>query len=477
MSKLSIGTNILYKGSDVPAFSLRINAKSKVLNLSSFPLRTKRLRRTFFLEKTGLKYNPSSNICSIRSCHSSLESSRLYSTSPALFHPFSEFLSNNDTFDTSTLCNGKIPLPVALSPSSAAEFKACPQSYMFKYLYGIKQPPNDALAKGSMCHKALEQIFDLPPQDRTLDHLETLLRKSWSEVRLGGTYRHLFDVSLPYDDTGQQNMERKRDVDAERQWGNSAIQLLRNYFDLEDPRLVPAPNPIEREVWVKTNLTLDPLKGVTGYAASCDSDISKDSVLTNANMEPDCDGDTVNTEDDDFVVRGIVDRIDLLGIHKSHKDRYSNTNEDPQMVLRIIDYKTGNAPNFKYSRVMNDKIADDNMWQLKIYALLIREMLSKGKGTYNLHQIPGGGSLRMLRLMYLTSIGGNARYLDMDLGNSREERDTVLQNVHADLAHIWKSILTLVSRQDPKAFIHCDRTWCYCHTIRPKFIPGTLWEK
>ena len=32
--------------------------------------------------------------------------------------------------------------------------------------------------------------------------------------------------------------------------------------------------------------------------------------------------------------------------------------------MRIVDYKTGKAPNFKYSKAMNQKIADEAMWQL-----------------------------------------------------------------------------------------------------------------
>jgi hypothetical protein len=58
-----------------------------------------------------------------------------------------------DIFDPKILCNGKIPSPVSLSPSSAAEFKACPQSFLFQYIYGIKLPTNPTLAKGTLCHK------------------------------------------------------------------------------------------------------------------------------------------------------------------------------------------------------------------------------------------------------------------------------------------------------------------------------------
>jgi len=75
---------------------------------------------------------------------------------------------------------GPIPFPKHLSPSSAMAFKECPQSFLFQYLYNIKQPTNHVLAKGSMCHSALEHIFDLDPKDRTIDNLHNMLRVALS---------------------------------------------------------------------------------------------------------------------------------------------------------------------------------------------------------------------------------------------------------------------------------------------------------
>ena len=42
---------------------------------------------------------------------------------------------------------GPIPHPKHLSPSSAMAFKECPQSFLFQYLYKIKQPTNHVLLK------------------------------------------------------------------------------------------------------------------------------------------------------------------------------------------------------------------------------------------------------------------------------------------------------------------------------------------
>lgn len=306
------------------------------------------------------------------------------------------------------------------------EFKKCPQSYLLQYLYKLRQPTNLALAKGSMCHEALEKVFDLDPDDRTLEHLQNLLRASWGEHRLTDTYRSLFE-----------SPDGERDIAAEREWGQSALRLLENYYRVEDPKTVPRPNPMKREIWLHTNLTLDPSLGTTGESSK--SGIS--------------DGEEPET----FYVRGIVDRLDMARLPSR------------EVALKIVDYKTGKAPNLKYSRPMNERIIEEAFYQLKVYALLLRE---KGAGK----EQPQEMNLRLLQLFYLTSENGEAKPLEYDLGETQERRDEVLQEVHKDLSNVWKDITALVDQQDPKAFVGCDRSFCYCHKCRERFVPGSLWE-
>lgn len=132
---------------------------------------------------------------------------------------------------------------------------------------------------------------------------------------------------------------------------------------------------------------------------------------------------------------------------------------------------------------MNEKIANDSTWQLKIYALLLREMTAPsnkgGRSRSGNLQNASGEELRLLRLMYLTSSDndGGAKYLDMDLGETQEERDRILHEVHGELADIWKDILRLVETQDPREFVHCDKKWCFCHTARARFVPGSVYTR
>lgn len=357
------------------------------------------------------------------------------SDEPPLHVPYSEYLHPDK------LNNGTIPYPEALSPSAIMEFKKCPQSFLFQYLYKIKQPTSQALAKGSMCHSALENIFDLEPEDRTLEHLQNFFRSNWSKNRRSDTYRILFER--------EEGQVPDWDTDAEREWGKSGLKLLENYYKLEDPRQVVRPNPVKREMWLRADLSVDPSQGVTAEVSSYNDD---DDTST-------CDPDTPT-----FHVRGIVDRLDMV--------RARDSGADSKVCLRIVDYKTGKAPNLKYSPAMNQQIMEEAFFQLKIYALLLRE---KGAGR-QFEFSPNKMHLRYLRLLYLTSESGKAINWDMDMGATEQERDALLQEVHQELAQVWMDIVELVSTQDPKAFVGCDRSFCYCHKCREKFVPGSVWE-
>lgn len=420
--------------------------------------------------------------------------------------PSSELATAQDfLIDPMELVNFTIPFPKALSPSSAMEFKACPQSYFFQYLLGIKQPPNEALAKGTMCHAALQRIFDINPSDRSIDALKDLLRTCWKEKRFEPPYQDLFQISsderplvvFPKNrelstaaaDAGANGLaavqERVRDLDAERKWGTEALELLQNYYELEDPRNVLLPNPYRREMWITANLTVDPSHGTTFRGVKINDNNKNvlvgvsNSKYCNANEEADSNLETNNRNatrgekhGPTFLVRGIIDRLDCVRL------------QDGQTVLRLIDYKTSKSPNFKYSKAMNVKIAEESFWQLKVYALLLRESLG-GLRNKDMAVVSGGkdstttynsANVRFLRLMYLTSDNGKAQYIDMDLGRTAEQRDEILSTMHSDLSKVWAQICSLVQLQDAKAFHHCDRPFCFCHRVRPFLKPDSVWN-
>ena len=251
-------------------------------------------------------------------------------------------INNNDSNTITNTINydqlGPIPYPTSLSPSSILEFQHCPRSFLHQYLYkSIQQPPSPVLTKGRLCHKALEQVFDLEPQHRTRTHLHNLLRKAWAQERSDELCGTFFDHSIPQ----------------EQVWGRESLQLLDHYLAYEDPATV---EPEHKELWVSADLAVDPKMGVTGYLHA-----THDTV------------DSIDT----FRVRGIIDRLDLERDHHN------------AVVWRLWDYKTGQAPTLKYSPETNHRILDQTFFQLSLYALLLRET---GDET-----IP----VRYLRLLFL----------------------------------------------------------------------------
>ena len=152
-----------------------------------------------------------------------------------------------------------------LSPSRAGDFKTCPQLFKFRAIDRIPEPPSVYQARGTTAHLALQRLFDAPPADRSPATLYDLFREAWTELRGEDEFEGLFE-----------------DVEAERQWGLESMDLLANYFSVEDPSKI---EPVDRE--------LDMLEDLEG-----------------------------------IVIRGILDRID----------------RDSDGSLIITDYKTGKAP-------------------------------------------------------------------------------------------------------------------------------------
>jgi len=130
-------------------------------------------------------------------------------------------------------------------------------------------------------------------------------------------------------------------------------------------------------------------------------------------------------------------------------DRLDNV--DPTH-LRVVDYKTGEAPSAKpYSRAFIETLQEQAFFQLKLYAYLLDDAFR------------GERRVSTMRLVYL---GGDGAV---------DDRDVVpqdLDDVKEKLVQVWQSIYEKVQTQDPqRAFTHCDRSFCYCHTCRPLVFP------
>ncbi|MDJ0663858.1 MAG: PD-(D/E)XK nuclease family protein [Acidimicrobiia bacterium] len=174
-------------------------------------------------------------------------------------------MTSTDHHETKT---SSPPFLETLSPSRASDFKVCPQLFKFKAIDKIEVPPTVYQARGTTAHLALQWLFDLPAAERTPERLYELFRRAWVELR-DTEYPDLFD-----------------NTEAERNWGIESLEVLANYFLVEDPAQL---EPLDRE--------LDMLEDLG-----------------------------------EITIRGILDRME----------------EEPDGVV-ITDYKTGKAPPEQYA--------------------------------------------------------------------------------------------------------------------------------
>ena len=129
-----------------------------------------------------------------------------------------------------------------LSPSRASQFKTCPQQFKFANVDKLKEPTNEVQAKGTAVHQALEDLFELPKEDRDTEKLHNLFRAAWTKVRRTDEHHSLFSS-----------------VDEEREWGVDGLKLLSNYMSMEDPKSF---DPLERERWVRGTIEDLNLRGI-----------------------------------------------------------------------------------------------------------------------------------------------------------------------------------------------------------------------
>jgi putative RecB family exonuclease len=124
----------------------------------------------------------------------------------------------------------------SLSPSRAGDFMTCPLLYRFRTIDRLPEPPSPDAVRGTVVHKVLEDLFDLPAPDRTPDRAADLLQPSWEAIlEAEPEVAEMFGAEGP-------------EIGA---WLASCRAALDKYFTLEDPtRLEPA----ERELYVETLL-------------------------------------------------------------------------------------------------------------------------------------------------------------------------------------------------------------------------------
>lgn len=161
--------------------------------------------------------------------------------------------------------------PTSLSPSKVSAFTDCALAFRFSVIDRLPEPPSPPATRGTLVHSALERLFGLPADERTLAAALTACDDAFEALREGPDYTGLH-----------------LDADAEATFLDEAEQLVRRYFELEDPTSI---SPVGVEMMLETDLD-----GVT--------------------------------------LRGIIDRLEL----------------DDAGDLVVTDYKTGRAPSVNHEQ-------------------------------------------------------------------------------------------------------------------------------
>jgi putative RecB family exonuclease len=125
----------------------------------------------------------------------------------------------------------------ALSPSRAGDFKTCALKYRLRMVDRLPEAPSVDALRGTVVHKVLEDLFDLPATERTIDRAERMVPTAWAGIR---------ELEPEVDDAFGDDAAPTFDA-----WLESCRTVLRRYFDLEDPQRL---EPTERELYVETLL-------------------------------------------------------------------------------------------------------------------------------------------------------------------------------------------------------------------------------
>jgi putative RecB family exonuclease len=124
----------------------------------------------------------------------------------------------------------------ALSPSRASDFMTCPLLYRYRTIDRLPEEPSADALRGTLVHKVLEDLFDLPSTTRTPGQARDLLVPTWDSLLEAEP-----QLAELFTDEG-------RDI---AEWLASCRVVLDRYFTLEDPRRL---EPAERELYVEALL-------------------------------------------------------------------------------------------------------------------------------------------------------------------------------------------------------------------------------
>jgi len=80
------------------------------------------------------------------------------------------------------LSQSELTPPPHLSASSIGTFHQCPLKFRYNKIDLIPDVSGEAAVMGNFVHDVLEELYKLPPEDRTIDNARELARRVWEEI-------------------------------------------------------------------------------------------------------------------------------------------------------------------------------------------------------------------------------------------------------------------------------------------------------
>src|ERR1700676_4323706 len=112
-----------------------------------------------------------------------------------------------------------LPLPTSLSPSKVSSFKDCALAFRFSAIDHLPEPPSLHAVKGTLVHRALELLMWEEPAGRR--------SRAAAQSKLDRAVEEMLD--------DPEYLGLGLETDAHQEFIADAAQLVRNYFELEDP--------------------------------------------------------------------------------------------------------------------------------------------------------------------------------------------------------------------------------------------------
>lgn len=125
-----------------------------------------------------------------------------------------------------------------LSPSRASDFKQCPQLYKFRVIDKLPEPRSRAMLQGTIVHHILENLFEQPPDQRTLQlAIESVNAAIDAHLEELHSLPEIADSDSP-----------SAAADVRAQVEAYVGEMLKAYFALEDPAAI---EPVARELRIQ----------------------------------------------------------------------------------------------------------------------------------------------------------------------------------------------------------------------------------